>query len=189
MRNVYTLTLVGFVSFIGFAAHAQSLPSSGVSAELPMPLLSDGPAISDTMLGLMGQLETTAEPVPIIEVPLVGDVEVPEVNQGIVEFIDSRTGRYPPRLTINFAEFPLRSLEHTDRTENEHNAESKTPTDIVIQRIQNRLRLPQIQLVVRDRTATVSGTVATERQRNLVEFMLRFEPGISTVQNEITITP
>jgi plasmid stability protein len=86
-------------------------------------------------------------------------------------------------LTINFTEFPLRSLAAAHG----RSVEAKTQAEIVVQRIQTRLREPKIDLVVKDRTAILSGTVATDRQRDLAESMLRFEPGIDVVQNEIIV--
>ena len=106
------------------------------------------------------------------------------------------TARYTPRLRINFDEFPLVSLISTEKTDSEESngrstngrsARNGATTNVIIKRIQNRLRLPHIDLVVQDRVATVSGTVETERQRKLVESMLRFEPGINSVRNEITV--
>ena len=127
----------------------------------------------------------TGQATPTIDVPLVVSVDVPEVNMSTAPAFTggSLTGRYSPRLKINFTEFPLRSLERTIRTN------SGTQAEITVQRIQSRLGVPEIHLVVNDRTATVSGTVATERQRSLAESMLRFEPGIDTVRNEIRIAP
>jgi hypothetical protein len=138
----------------------------------------------------MGQLVTdpstaTGQQTSAIEGPLVADVVVSEVNRTTVEVIDTQTGRYSPRLKINFAEFPLRSLDDV----NKHGVQTGTPVEMVVQRIQGRLRGPEFQLAVEDRTAIVSGTVSTERERKLIESMLRFEPGISVVRNEIAVVP
>jgi hypothetical protein len=164
MRSVYTLAFVGFISFTGFTAHAQP---GGTGVPI-LPFATDGISI---------------------EGPLVVDFEVPEVNLTVVEIIDTRTGRYPPRLTINFAEFPLRSLTETSRLNNGRSVQTSTQAAIIVQRIQSRLRVPEFQLAVEGRTAIISGTVATERERGLIESMLRFEPGINSVQNEITVVP
>jgi hypothetical protein len=116
---------------------------------------------------------------------LVVETEGPEVNLEVAEAIDTKTGRYPPRLKIDFSEFPLRSLDSTSK----RTGEPKTQKDIIAQRIQRRLRVPKIDLVVKNRIAVISGTVSTERQRNLAESMLHFEPGIDVVQNEIAVVP
>ena len=198
MRNIQTVLFVGFICFVGFSGYAQSQTGSASSYEKMVQSLttggsSSGLSTSDMMKEVAGQLLDTSTPageqISIIEAPLVVDQEVPEVNKATAEVIDTRTGRYPPRLIINFIEFPLRSLVHANGIGFGRSTEPVIPTDAVAQRIQDRLRVPQIHLVVKGRTAIVSGTVATERQRNLAESMLRFEPGIDTVENEITITP
>jgi len=196
MRSIYTLIVIGFISFAGFTAYAQPT-DSGDTIESMLDSLTIGGSSSGMPIPDIGGVTrqgigtpVLAEPqTPIIEAPLVVDVVVPEVNRTTAEVIDSRTGRYPPRLKIDFTECPLRSFTNTNHTDIGRSAESGTPTDIVVQRIQNRLRVPHILLVVRDRIAVVSGTVATDRQRNLAESMLRFEPGIDTVQNKITVVP
>jgi len=172
MRSVYTLAFVSFISFTGFTAHAQPGGAGVFTESLILPFATDGAPAGIS-----------------IEGPLVVDFEVPEVNLTVVEIIDTRTGRYPPRLTINFAEFPLRSLTETSRLNNGRSVQTSTQAAIVVQRIQSRLRVPEFQLAVEGRTAIISGTVATERERGLIESMLRFEPGINSVQNEITVVP
>jgi len=197
MRNVYTLAFVGFISFTGFAAYAQQ-GGAGVSfVEVMQSLTADGTSsgssIGDVMRSVTERFMDTGtptdQPIPAIEGPLVVDVEVPDVNRTVVEVIDTRTERYTPKLKINFAEFPLRSLTEANRPNNGRSVQTSTPTNILVHRIQSRLRVPEFQLAVEERTAIISGTVATERERSLIESMLRFEPGISTVKNEITVVP
>ena len=194
MRTVYTLTFVGFISFSGFTAYAQP----GISIEEMIRSLttggpSSGISISDVVQSATEQLMDTSTPVEqqtsAIDGPLVVDFEVPEVSPTMVESTDTRTQRYVPRLKIDFTEFPLRSLTGTDHLNNGRGVQSGTPTEVIVQRIQTRLRAPEFQLVVEDRTAIISGTVTTERQRDLIATMLRFEPGISTIKNEITVVP
>ena len=194
MRRIYTLIIIGFISFSGFTVRAQPPTGSSDSIESMLQSLTSGSSSSEiptTDVGVSRQgVEASTEPqTPIIEAPLVVDTVVPEVNRTTAEVIDSRTGRYPPRLKIDFTECPLRTFTSTNRTGHGLSAEAGTPTDIVVQRIQSRIRVPHIRLVVQDRTAIVSGTVATERQRSLIGSMLRFEPGIDTIQNDITIVP
>jgi len=200
MRGICTLTFVGFISFTGFAVHAQpggglsdidkliqSISSGGASSGLSVGSVVQG--VTEQVLGTSSQTE---QQVPVLEGPLNVEEVVPEVNKTTIEVIDTQTGRYPPRLKINFAEFPLRSLTEANRPNNGRggrNAQSGTPTEIVAQRIQTRLRVPKFQLAIEDRTATISGTVATDRERKQIELMLRFEPGISVVKNDITVVP
>jgi len=199
MRSVYTLAFVGFISFTGLTAHAQP-GGAGMSMDAMIQMLTGGggagTAFDQIMAEVTGQPTDTSVPIgPTIEGPLAVETVVPEVNQAVVEIIDTRTGRYPPRLTINFDAFPLRSLAETTYPNNGRNGRNgrngqvATQAEIVAQRIQSRLRVPEFQLTVEDRTAVISGTVATERERSLIESMLRFEPGISRIQNEIAVVP
>ena len=177
MRKITLFIITGFIGFTSFAAHAQS-PSD---LEAALQSLGNAASITDLMQGVMDS-SAPVEFITIIDAPLVVEAGVPEVNQTIAPAYvgGAQAGRYAPRLKIDFAEFPLRSFTSADRAETEQ---------IVLQRIQSRLRVHQINLVVQDRTAIVSGRVATERQRSLGEAMLRFEPGIDSVQNQITVTP
>lgn len=46
-----------------------------------------------------------------------------------------------------------------------------------------------VQMFVEDRVAVITGTVATERQKNLIGGMLELEPGISSVDNRLIVAP
>ena len=189
MRSVYTLIIAGFVSLIGCTVHAQTSGDPMDDLIKRLTTGGSGASVGDILGDVTQQLIDTTGPTQQVTSAIEGSLVVveevtPEVNKPITEIIDSRTNRYPPRLKINFAEFPLRSLEKSKRTSN-----GNTGTNIIAQRIQSRLRLPQVNLVVQDRTAIVTGTVSTGDQRRLVESMLRFEPGIDTVKNEIIVTP
>ena len=196
MRNVYTLTFAVFVSFSGFVAYAQP-GGPGTSIEAVIQSLTTvgetpGVSVSDVVQNVAGQLMDTSAPVEqqvsAIDGPLVVDTVIPEVNLTVVETIDTRTGRYPPRLKIDFGEFPLRSLTGTVPN-NGRNVQTSTPIEMIAQRIKNRLRVPEFHITIEDRTAIISGITETEHQRKLIESMLRFEPGISKIQNNITIAP
>ena len=202
MRNVYTIIcagFVGFAGFTGFTAHAQLPSDSAVSVEEMVRSLTTGAGISTSDIvsgvtqGLIDTSTPTEQPAPTLEGQIVIEPEAPGVNR-IIEAIDSKTKRYAPRLRVNFAEFPLRSLTPATQMDNENKngtlkTRTGTPANALAQRVQSRLRVPQIDLAINDRTVIVSGTVTTERQRSLVESMLRFEPGIDRVQNEITVVP
>ena len=192
MYRIIALIFAGCISLTGFVSYAQ--PGGDILDEMMRSMASGGAssgATSDIGGNLTEQFMNFTGPAQqqtsAIEEgrSLVVDIEVPEINQTVVEAIDTRTGRYPPRLKVNFHEFPLRSFAAKIR----RGTEEKTHADIVAQRIQSRLRVPNIELVVENRTAILVGTVATERQRNLAESMLRFEPGIDSVQNELIILP
>jgi len=189
MSRIITLLFAGCIGFTGFTAHAQSLRSADPLDDMMRSMMGGASAgtmsdftgnITEQIMGSTGPVEQQGS---AIEAGIVVGAATPEVNQTVVEVIDTRTGRYPPRLKVNFSEFPLRSLD----AKNGRGVEEKTHADIVAQRIQSRLRVPNIELVVKDRTAILSGTVPTERQRSLAESMLRFEPGIDAVQNKLTV--
>ena len=44
-----------------------------------------------------------------------------------------------------------------------------------------------LEVTLEGRTATIRGVVATRRERDLVGHLVRMEPGISTVENEVTL--
>jgi len=193
MHRVYTFIFIGCISFSGFVAQAQLPGVSSTDRFFDSMIPGGGSTGASTGSGvdeMMGQMANTSGPIgqqtsAIEEGLLDVSIPIPEASQPAVQAIDTKTKRYPPRLKINFSEFPLRSLASTSR----RSADSKTQTDIIAQRVQSRLQTPHIALVVHDRVAIVSGTVATERQRGLAESMLRFEPGIDVVQNNITVAP
>ena len=181
MRKLYTLIFVGCISFTGFTAHAQIPGTSGNIFDV------DTPSLDEMMqeVGLTGPSGLQTSAIGEGDTLVREEEEVPEENKIIAEAIDSKTKRYPPRLKIDFSEFPLRSLASTSK----RGGETKTQKDIIVQRIRKSLRVPNIDLVMKDRTAILSGTVSTDRQRSLAAAMLRFEPGIDVVQNEIIVTP
>lgn len=190
MRNFYTLICVGFICSTGWTAYAQSLDPM----EALIQTLSDSGTVSvdrifqDVKTDILDT--TTSERVSTtLDGPLVVTEVIPEANKIAITFTDSRTGRYTPKLKINFAEFPLRSLADTNRSNGNRIVQNNTQAEIVARRIQDRFRVPDFDLIIADRTAVLSGTVETERQRSLIESMIRFEPGISTVRNELRVNP
>jgi len=184
---VFAFIFAGCIGFTGVAAYAQS----GIDPLFDLTTLggasgaSMGEITGNITEQIMGSTGPTEQQTSAIDAgSLAVEVAVPEVNQTVIEVIDTR-GRYSPRLKVNYREFPLRSLA----AKNGRTIEKKTHVEIVTQRIQSRLRVPNIELVVEDRTAILSGTVATKRQRDLAESMLRFEPGIDAVRNNLTVVP
>lgn len=125
---------------------------------------------------------------------LVREEVAPEVNRESVEAIDSKTQRYSPRLKLDFERFPLRRISgkfaDAVRTDDEVVELEQTNTSLtndIVRRIQHRMKLETVRFEFKDRTARVIGTVETERKRELVEMMLRLEPGIDLVKNELTV--
>jgi len=200
MRKICTLICAGTICFTGFAVHAQ-MPGN-MDMDSMIQSLTEGQSVSvDSIIGDLRRSFTGApgqtEPlVSAIQGPLIVETAVPEVNQTVAAVLigDTRTGRYVPRLRINFFDYPLRNWTPSKDTGNAANSEGNVrngdkSTDALALRIQNKLRIPELSIVVEDRTAIISGTAETANQRNRVELMLRFEPGIDAVRNEIEVVP
>ncbi|MCL2744856.1 MAG: BON domain-containing protein [Planctomycetaceae bacterium] len=149
--------------------------------------------------------ENTAENVKsaIIEGPLVVEEIIPETNQEIVEAIDPKTKRYPPRIQLNFKEFPLIKIENTIKNTANNTVQKNTVqkagepetfavtnlhrADLISNRIRLRTKQNGINIDFKDRTAILTGTVETQRQIELAEIMLRFEPGVDKIENKLTL--
>jgi len=68
------------------------------------------------------------------------------------------------------------------------------PSPQLVQRMQTSLsrllesrNAGEVQVVIRKRTATLTGVVKSEYERSLLEKMIRIEPGISAIENLITV--
>lgn len=87
------------------------------------------------------------------------------------------------------------SNQRTFRTRLRGEIEVTRPTAATRQsNIQNRLvtlpvasRMVGVQLKMNDRTAVLSGTVATEKDRRMAEMLMRLEPGVSKVDNRLVV--
>ncbi|MDR1141360.1 MAG: BON domain-containing protein [Planctomycetaceae bacterium] len=151
--------------------------------------------IVESMTQKMQSTTNTAESVKsAVEGKLVVEEVIPETNRTIVEAVDSKTKRYSPRLKLNFAEFPLRPLSGkiVGTVENNESADLFEQTNTVItndiaRRIQGHLQTQEIHFEFKNRTARLSGTVKTSRQRELAEMMLRMEPGIDKITNDLVV--
>ena len=197
MKRVCAFIIAGYISFTGFTVQAQLSTGSEALMDRTIEALtgassteiSSATIINTVVADVMNTTESTGPIVSSIQGALSVNTPVPEANKTPVDIVDTKTKRYIPRMKIDFAEFNLSSLMSASRSNNGRRGETKTRADIVVERIQIRLRAPQIELAVQDRTATISGTVETERQRSLAESMLLFEPGIDVVKNEIVVKP
>ena len=137
----------------------------------------------DRVVSTMTEQETTENTLEsvqtAIEGPLVVEGEIPEINREIAEAIDSRTNRYAPRLKLDFESFPL--VRSTS-------GKGPTSAERIAKHLQIRLRLDQpISIDIRDRRAHLQGTVPTERHKELATIILRFEPGVDAVKNELDV--
>ena len=96
-------------------------------------------------------------------------------NRGKTAAERSRTEMYEPRLTIgfDFTPPPAQSIaaELTRQLES---------TSVL-------RKMGRIEVSVQGRTATLRGEVASERERTVAELVALFEPGISQVQNDLTV--
>lgn len=154
-------------------------------------------SVVDSMTERMQAKPITEETVKsAIEGTLIKEEVVPEVNRESVESIDTRTKRYAPRLKLDFNEFPLRHISGQFRPTlqegdgvGELEQTNASLTDSIVRRVQARLKLETVRFEFKDRTAHLIGTVPDQRRRELIEVMLRMEPGIDTVKNELVVGP
>lgn len=58
-----------------------------------------------------------------------------------------------------------------------------------IVQIPQRHGLGSVNVSMQGRVATITGTVTTEKQRRMSELLMRLEPGVSSVQNNVIVTP
>ncbi|MDR3233654.1 MAG: hypothetical protein LBT46_08340 [Planctomycetaceae bacterium] len=126
-------------------------------------------------------VKSAVEGVLVVDEPLV-----PEVNLNAAEAVDTKTGRYPPRLKVDFNKFPLCSPPQSFPLQSSGSAAAGSgfvpdTGREVAERIKKRLCEPNLNITFKNRTATVSGAVISERKRFLAEVMLSLEPGIDRV--------
>lgn len=187
-----TLIVFVFVCFRSIAngqtpaaeAAADTPTAESVISDLTAGKQSADTSISSVVDSISKSMTSTASTAETVKSAVAGTLVVeeqpiPEVNQNITEAVDAKTGRYPPRLKIDFNEFPLRSVEK-QITAGDSDVHYDSGKDIA-QRIKNRLREPDLKIAVKDRTATVRGEFKSQRNRILAETMLRVEAGIDNV--------
>lgn len=154
------------------------------------------------MLERMQTAEVTEETVrSAIEGDLVTENVVSEVNKNAVEAVaetaDTKILRYAPRIKLDFKTFPLRQISgrFTSRAgvlqeewaSDEWEQTNQSLTNSLVKRIQRRLEIDTVRFEFKERTAVLTGRVPTRRQRDLVGLMVRMEPGIDSVQNDIAV--
>lgn len=130
--------------------------------------------------------------------PLVVEETIPAINKEVVEAIDPKTKRYPPRVQLNFKEFPLRTIARKPATGSQPISDwtatqdfsgkpIKTEAQKITDRIRDRTGQKAFGIEFQGRRARLFGSVETERQKELAEIMLRFEPGIDSIKNELVV--
>lgn len=105
----------------------------------------------------------------------VRERRVPETLINPTRTATSRTRMYEPKMVVGFA--------HAPRTEADINRG-------VLRQIQHLTQLDpslQISTTVVGETVYLRGVVGSEEERALIEHMMLFEPGISSVQNDLTV--
>lgn len=153
--------------------------------------LSD--AIQDMMANAKADVvtENTEETVKSsIDGALVVEEQIPEVNREAVEAIDSKTKRYAPRLKIDYARFPLQDISRNTRKEADGMATGRATlqiSDKISTRLKSRLRIDDIRIEFQGRSARLVGAVPSQHHRELAETMLRLEPGVDHVVNELEL--
>ena len=101
------------------------------------------------------------------------------INTGDASQIDEDTSMYAPKLVISFA-LPT-PVERATRLAKDISIRMRTTP--------NLSRQNHIEVRLSGNVATLTGTVATPRDRILVERVIMFEPGIFGVRNELTVDP
>ncbi len=194
--------------FIVFLWIPFSFGQVGQSSGSGLPSVSDmlgaGNQTTDEMLdsavdSMMEQMQTQEVTEETVQSAISGGFATegaapPEVNQEAAEAVDTKTQRYAPRIQLDFTEFPLRRisgrfagvLRENDDVE-EFEQSNKSLTNGIVKRIQTRLQIDTVRFEFKNRVATLSGNVATARQRDLIGFMVRLEPGIDFVKNDIVV--
>jgi len=126
--------------------------------------------------GFVGQQEA-ATPPPAAAMPAAAEVQVetgPEVNLTQPKTASS-TGMYRPRLRVDFR-FAPRPASQISRA-----------LAAQLQRTPAIQPTSPIEVTVEGETVVLRGSVASERQRVLAGNLMLFEPGISKVQNDLTV--
>lgn len=202
MRYLSSIFLVALISSAAFAQTAGTGQSSSGREHFPSMdqmfggigkgsdfSLSD--AIQDMMANTKADVvtENTEETVKSsIEGTLIVEEQVPEVNQEVVEAIDSKTKRYAPRLKIDYTRFPLQDISRNTRMDASGKATNHASlqiSDRISSRLKTRLQSDDIRIEFQGRSALLTGSVLSHHHRELAETMLRLEPGIDQVVNEL----
>jgi hypothetical protein len=111
--------------------------------------------------------------------------DTPTINQEAIDElrlnVEQPNRMYNPRLRISLVDFPPAIAKASD-------------IDIRLVALQSHLqsRLFQangstVKLTLDGETLVLQGTVPNTQQKNLVERIVRLEPGISTVRNELAV--
>lgn len=104
------------------------------------------------------------------------DVEMAEsTNQRVVPATETRKYMYDPRLRVDF-QVPRPSPQQ----------EAEKITGQLVDSLGSSICGP-VSVLVQGETATLTGLVATERDRRLAALIVLLEPGISKIENELTI--
>ncbi len=104
-----------------------------------------------------------------------------------LETSGQRVNRPLPPLPKKSMYYPKLVLDQSDSVRGE-----VIPSPAFQTEVQNRLRrsgYPQVEVQWNAGVAVLSGQVATERERELAETLLGFEPGISEIRNELQVNP
>lgn len=86
-----------------------------------------------------------------------------------------KTGIYEPRLTPAF------------RVPNTGSVVSSESLSKLIEQVDSEERFSEARVVLTDRTAVLTGRVSDPRDRELLEDLLKLEPGVEIVQNELVV--
>lgn len=104
-----------------------------------------------------------------------------DINKPLPASSGNRAALYPPRLVVA-----------DDATESEPSRGLGPPSDWGAEWIRQladspQFDAPRVAVSVEGRTAILQGEVASARERDLLEILVLFEPGISQVQNRLEV--
>lgn len=100
-----------------------------------------------------------------------------DANVPVLRTNELRRGVYEPRLVVDFDY----QSPPTDGVERDLTRMINASTSI--------FRQGRIDVTLDDRRATIQGVVASERDRRLAEDLVRLEPGVSEVANQLRVHP
>ena len=100
-----------------------------------------------------------------------------DANQRVTPATASRQYMYDPRLRVDF-QVPIPTPQQT----------AEKISCQLVESLGHAICGP-VSVMVHDETATLTGQVATEQDRRLAALIVLLEPGISKIENELTVVP
>jgi len=192
-RLMIAVAVVGFLGACGAKALAQT-PSAPAGTATESESEANRSGITEADSGSFeasedqGPVGRNAEDVRKMQQELLGpERQQKRANMNVENLNRRRNARNrrqsqrnpPPRIHVQFQ--PSFSLQRVPAEQ----VASRMETNL--SRLLEQRDAGSIQVALNDRTATLTGSVKSEYQRRLLEKMVRIEPGVSAVENLITV--